>query len=64
MYKAQIGEIFDTGLHQFTDRLQVDINTINTAISRQFFGYDESSDAEKKTETETLAEEALPGRDA
>ncbi len=36
---TDIAAVFDTGLHEFTDHLQVDINLVNDAIGAVFFGY-------------------------
>ena len=35
-----IGAVFEIGLHEFTDHLQMDINQVNNALSQIFFGYD------------------------
>jgi len=37
---TNIKSVFDKGLHEFNDQLQVEINRINDAIARYFFGYD------------------------
>lgn len=36
---TEIAMVFDTGLHEFTDNLQKDINHISDAIGTVFFGY-------------------------
>jgi uncharacterized alpha-E superfamily protein len=37
---TDISTVFSMGLHEFTDRLQIDINRVNDAIAEVFFGYD------------------------
>jgi len=34
-----IRDVFDQGLHHFTDRLQTRMNAVDTALGREFFGY-------------------------
>jgi uncharacterized alpha-E superfamily protein len=40
MAYMDIGSVFKTGLHEFTDHLQMDINHVNDAISEIYFGYE------------------------
>ncbi|MGD8835363.1 MAG: alpha-E domain-containing protein [Desulfobacteraceae bacterium] len=50
-----ISTVFKSGLHQFTDQLQIDINHVNDAVSQIFFGY--GFDAEQKQVQEEVARE-------
>ena len=50
-----ISTVFDAGLHQFTDHLQIDINHVNDAISQIFFGY--GFDAERQSQEGSAREE-------
>ncbi len=36
---SDIDAVFDKGLHEFCDHLQLDVNAVNDAISAKFFGY-------------------------
>jgi uncharacterized alpha-E superfamily protein len=50
-----ISAVFESGLHQFTDQLQIDINHVNDAVSQIFFGY--GFDAEAKQAQEDIVRE-------
>ena len=50
-----VSTVFESGLHEFTDRLQVDINLVNDAVSQIFFGY--GFDAEQKQAQKGTARE-------
>jgi uncharacterized alpha-E superfamily protein len=51
-----IGAVFNTGLHEFSDHLQIDINQINDAIGEIYFGYTHTVSQSTQEQKATLGE--------